>query len=52
MRQCIQLFYDFPNFLVYDQIVIIALGVVDEIEWVLCMFYLFCCLRFFVQRRY
>lgn len=32
MRQCLQLFYDFLYFLVYNKIVIIAFGVVDEIE--------------------
>ena len=32
MRQGLQLFYDFLYFLVYNQIVIIAFGVVDEIE--------------------
>lgn len=34
MRQCLQLFYDFLYFLIYNQIVTITFSVVDEIECV------------------
>lgn len=35
MRQCLQLYYNFLYFLIFNQIVVVTFGVVNEIKWVL-----------------